>query len=248
MKEKRQVMVRKSNDLIQRSRFNLSLQQQKILLYIISLIQPTDKDFHEYQFTIKEFCEACNIDTQSGKNHEDIKEQIQNIADKSIWVRLDDGRETLLRWIEKASINNGIIKIRLDNDMRPFLLQLNKNYTLYDLVWVFNFKSKYSIRLYELVKSIHYNELQPYSRIYSLDELRTLLNAETYTDYFNFRAMVLERAIKEINAISDKQVSYKVAQKQRKKITHIEITVSSITDTAERTRRYAKCESGDING
>ena len=42
--------VNKSNDLIQRSRFNLSLQEQKIILYLISQITPYDHDFKLYEF------------------------------------------------------------------------------------------------------------------------------------------------------------------------------------------------------
>ena len=37
--------VIKSNDLIQRSRFDLSLQEQKIILYLISQITPYDEEF-----------------------------------------------------------------------------------------------------------------------------------------------------------------------------------------------------------
>ena len=54
MKEEvRLARVRKANELIQKSRFSLSLQQQKIILYLISKIQPTDTEFHEYKFEIK---------------------------------------------------------------------------------------------------------------------------------------------------------------------------------------------------
>ena len=239
------IVVRKSNDLIQKSRFNLSLQQQKILLYIISLIQPTDTEFQEYQVSIKDFCEICNIDHDSGKNYADIKEKIKEIADKSLWVKLADGRETLLRWIEKAKIENGVIKVRLDNDMKPFLLQLNKNYTMYELVWTLNFQSKYSIRLYELIKSLHYNELQEYSRVYPVEELKKLLSADTYKSYSDFRLRVLEPAIKEINTISDKQVSYRVAKKTGKRITHIELVISSLMDTVERMKRYYSCQKDE---
>lgn len=43
--ELRNKTVTKANDLIQKSRFNLSLQQQKIVLYLISQVTPFDEDF-----------------------------------------------------------------------------------------------------------------------------------------------------------------------------------------------------------
>ena len=229
MKEEvRLARVRKANELIQKSRFSLSLQQQKIILYLISKIQPTDTEFHEYKFEIKSFCEACGIDSDGGTVYSEIKEAVKNIADKSLWVKMPDGRETLLRWIEKASIEagTGILTIRLDNDMKPYLLQLNKNYTTYDLIYALTFKSKYSVRLYELIKSIHYDESQPYSKTYSVEELQKLLGAEIYKSYALFRERALDTAINEINAISDKIVSYEVAEKSGKKITHLTLHIA----------------------
>ena len=64
--------VVKANDLIQRSRFNLSLQQQKIVLYLISQITPYDEEFKLYEFSITEFCKVCGIDDTSGKNYTDL--------------------------------------------------------------------------------------------------------------------------------------------------------------------------------
>ena len=229
MKEEvRLARVRKANELIQKSRFSLSLQQQKIILYLISKIQPTDTEFHEYTFEIKAFCEACGIEYDSGALYSEIKEAVKNIADKSLWVKMPDGRETLLRWIEKASIEagTGILTIRLDNDMKPYLLQLNKNYTTYDLIYTLTFKSKYSVRLYELIKSIHFDESQPYARTYSVDELKKLLSAETYKTYSHFKEKALDPAINEINAISDKAVCYEVAEKSGKKITHLTLHIA----------------------
>ena len=232
MKEEvRLARVRKANELIQKARFSLSLQQQKIILYLISKIQPTDTDFHEYKFEIKAFCEACGIESDGGALYSEIKEAIKNIADKSLWVKMPDGGETLLRWIEKARIESGTgtLTIRLDNDMKPYLLQLTKNYTTYDLIYTLTFKSKYSVRLYELIKSIHYNEEQPYSCKYSVEELKKLLGAETYNTYSHFKQFVLIPAINEINAISDKKISYDIAEKNGKRITHLTLNISGNT-------------------
>lgn len=199
----------KANDLIQKSRFSLSLLQQKIVLYLISQITSFDKEFKLYEFDIREFCQVCGIDFDNGGNYAYLKEQIKTIADKSLWIKIED-EETLLRWIEKPYINKkeGKIKIRLDEDMKPFLLQLKANFTQYELIYTLHFKSKYSIRLYELIKSIHYHDLEPYERIYTVDELKTLLDAEKYDTYQHFREKVLDKAVEEINKHSDKTVSY----------------------------------------
>ena len=228
--ELRNKTVVKANDLIQKSRFNLSLQQQKMLLFLISQVTPYDEEFSVYEFSIQEFCRVCGIDIASGKNYQDVKQCIKDIADKSVWITVDGNgdEETLLRWIEKPYINNksGVIKIRLDEDMKPYLLQLKENFTRYELVYTLYFKSKYSIRLYELAKSIHFKELEEYRRAFTIDELKRLLGGETYSEYRDFKRRVLDVAVNEINNYSDKRLSYETIKKG-KSVVGIELIVNS---------------------
>lgn len=202
--------VTKANELIQKSRFDLTLQQQKIILYLISQISPLDEDFKLYKFSIPEFCRVCGIGTDSGKNYDDLRAAIKAIADKSVWIKTSEDESTLLRWIEKPYLNtkSGIIKIRLDNDMRPFLLQLKANFTSYELIWTLHFKSKYTIRLYELIKSIHFHELEQYERQFPVDELKRILGGDSYKEYRDFKRRVLKPSIEEINDYSDKTVEF----------------------------------------
>ena len=222
--------VFKSNDLIQKSRFNLSLQEQKILLYLISQITPYDEDFQLYEFSVSDFCRICGMSPTAGGNYTELKSAIKSICDKSLWIQLAEGEETLLRWIEKPYINkrSGTIKIRLDKDMRPFLLQLKENFTSYELIFTLKFSSKYSIRLYELICSIHYHDLETYKRNYGLDELRQLLGAENYTTWQALKERVLVPAMNEINKFSDKNLSINPIKKPHSRgIIGVELVVSS---------------------
>lgn len=240
--ELRKNTVIKANELIQKSRFSLSLQQQKVVLYLISQITPFDEDFKLYEFSIGEFCKVCGIDYTNGKNYIDLKNAIKEIADKSIWIRLENGKQTLVRWIEKPYIddNSGIIQIKLDADMKPYLLQLKENFTQYELLWTLNFRSKYTIRLYELVKSIHYHELEAYSREFELEELRRMLGAETYKTYQTFKTRVLEPSIEEVNSFSDKNVSYEPIKRGRA-VVKIRLSIST-KDTIDRLKLQSEIE------
>lgn len=228
--------VVKANELIQKSRFNLTLQQQKIVLYLISQIERNDKEFKLYSFSIQQFCKVCGINYTSGKNYNDLKEAIKEIAQKVLWIKLPNGKETTVRWIEKAYIdrNTGTIEIRLDEDMKPYLLQLRDNFTQYELVWTLQFNSKYSIRLYELIKSIHYHDLDPYERTYDIDELKRLLDAETYKTYQHFKDRALQVAVDEINSTSDKLVSF-VPIKDGRAVKKIQLHIES-KDQGERIK------------
>lgn len=210
LSEMRQKTVVKANEIIQKSRFSLSLQQQKVVLFLISQITPFDDEFKYYEFAISDFCKVCGVNARSGKNYSDLKNAIKEIADKSMWITLENGDEALVRWIERPYIDkkHGTVRARLNADMKPFLLQLRENFTQYELFWTLNFRSKYSIRLYELIKSVHYHELDAYSRTFGLDELKRALDAESYKIYQDFKTKVLETAIREINDYSDKTLRY----------------------------------------
>lgn len=228
--------VVKANELIQQSHFDLSLQQQKIILYLISQISPYDEEFQLYELPIREFCRICGLDMTSGKNYVDIKAAIKEIADKSVWISISEEEETLLRWIEKPYINkqDGVVKIKLDNDMRPYLLQLKENFTSYELIWTLHFKSKYTIRLYELIKSIHFHDLENYTRRYRVEDLKKRLNGEHYKEYRDFKRRVLRPSVEEIDRYSDKTVTFQEI-KQGKRVVAVEFTITS-KDSLEAAR------------
>lgn len=219
--------ITKANALIQESRFSLSLQQQKIILYLISQISPFDEEFHTMTFPIRDFCKLCGITADSGKNQADLKKAIKEIADKSMWLQTGDGKEVLVRWIESPTIDHkaGIVTVRLHKALQPYLLQLKENFTTYELIFTLRFRSKYSIRLYELLSSIHYHTLDSYSHYFPLEELQRIMGAkfDTWTD---FRKRALDPALEEINAYSNKTATYSIVKTSRT-VAGLEFTVSN---------------------
>lgn len=219
-------IVIKANSLIQQSRFSLSAQQQKIVLFIISQIEPQDEEFKLYTFEITEFCKICGIEPK-GDIYALLKRQIKDISDKSIWIETENGNETLVRWIEKPYIDkrSGTVQIKIDSDMKPYLLQLKEKFTEYELIYTLNFKSKYSIRLYEFLKSIHYKKLEKYNYTISIDKFQRILDSK-YKEFKDFHTRVLKPAQKEINTFSDINFEYKII-KSGKRATEIQLFIES---------------------
>lgn len=235
--------VVKQNDLIQKSRYNLSMQEQKIILYLITKIKPEDTDLHLYEFKIKDFCEICGIDITSGKNYAMLKDTIKKLADKSNWVTIkteDEGEvETLLRWIEKPYIDkkSGTIKIRLDRDMKPFLMELKERFTVYNLYYTLAMKSKYSIRLYEILKSYEFQK----SCTFEIEELKKILCAENYRLFGHLKEKVIDISMREINDFGDISVNYEV-KKQGRKVHKIRFTIKTKKDIIEQLKTFSKIE------
>lgn len=213
--EIRNYKVVKSNALIQRSRFQFSTQQQKAIFYIVSKLKPDQADFEWIEFDIPTFCDVCGIDRTSGKNYSDLKAALKGLRDYSIWVELEDGSEQTLSWLSTVNIRSktGVVKVKIDEMMKPYLLRLRSQFTSFELLYTLVLKSKYSLRLYELLKSYQYKGEQ----YVELNALQQLLGAETYDRWYNFKVKVLEQARKEINEFTDIRFTYQT-KTQRKRV------------------------------
>ena len=81
--------IRKSNELVQRARFKLSVPAQKVLLYLISRINPSDIQFRVEEFAISDLIKICRIE-DSGRNYEIIKDALSELVSNSarVWIKL----------------------------------------------------------------------------------------------------------------------------------------------------------------
>lgn len=230
--ETRNYPVVKSNYLIQKTRYDLNLAEQKLILHLIQLIEPKDDDFKTYQFSIRDYCKVCEIDYDNGKNYINIKRALKALSDKSFWMEQKDGSEVLMRWIDKIKIDrrNGVIDIKLDQDLKPYLLQLKTFFTKYNYLYVMTMKSQYSIRLYEVLKS--YENIK--GIVYEVGELRKLLNLadDVMPRWFDFRRFVIDQAIKEINEFTDISIKYDTIKKGRS-IFEVVFHVKTKSETAK---------------
>lgn len=223
---KRQYLVVKSNELIRKNRFELSLPEQKTVAYVCSMIQPvkpTDQNNNipfqlEYEFNIRDYCKICGIDYDNGKNYMNIKSILKKLSDRSMWLETETG-EVLCRWLSKVWTNkrSGIVKIRIDEDLAPYLFDLKERFTQYQLYNILAMKSMFSVRLYEIMKSYAFQK----SKVFNLDELKRLLmvdDVKSYKEFSPFRQKVLEVAECEINRLTDLNISFKPITKGRKVI------------------------------
>ena len=239
--ERKQLVV-KSNEIIQKSRYHLGTQQQKLILYMISKIRPEDTEFKEYTFDLGNLCKILNIEVNSA-NYYRFRESIQKIADTSFWIKTD-GKDKLYRLIDDVEIEpmTTTVKIKFDADLKPFLLQLKESFTMYQLEKVLCFDSKYSIRLYELFKSLDYKE-----ELYiSIDDLKKkLLIDDKYERFTTFKTKVLNKAIEEINKYTDLEIEYDLIRKNRI-ITHIHFKIfgSILNDMMNKENRETKLNRG----
>lgn len=251
--KKREYLVVKGNDLIQKNRFDLSLQEQKTIAFICSMIKPNTSvnavdgvSYQlEYEFNIRDYCKVCGMDYDNGKNYADIKNVLKHLRDRSMWLTLEDGSETTVAWLSKVTTNkkSGIAKICLDADLAPYLFNLGQCFTQYQLYNILAMRSAFSVRIYELMKSYAFQS----SKTFDLDELKRLLSVDTiksYSRFPDFRRKVLERAQDEINKMTDLKIYFEPITRGKKvvKIRFKIIRKKSIDATLDNMRYMEKLD------
>ena len=127
--DKQYYLVVKSNDLVQRARYSLSAQAQKIILYLVSKIKPDDTDFEVCEFDAIDFCRVVGIDCEDTTNRQYIDEAM----DKILLQRFEI--ETKSRIVKGVWVNTvGLEKssrrmaVKFNDDLKPFLLQLKHDF------------------------------------------------------------------------------------------------------------------------
>ena len=218
--KKRDYRVVKSNQLVQKSRFDLSLTEQRVAAYICSLIKPMDIGIPyqtEYVFDIREYAKVCGLHLDSGRLYEETKAVLQKLMQKIIKLKLPDNSELMMAWLVTvhAAERSGKFKIRINEDIVPHLFGLEKNFTAYAMLNILAMKSRYSLRIYELMQSCAYKK----EATFDIDELKMLLMADgnkSYDKSGDFKKRVLDPAMNEINVYTDLTVCYVPIKKGRK--------------------------------
>lgn len=223
IEKKRKYSIRKRNDFIQHAKYDLSAQQLKVLAYVFSKISADDTELKTYTITIREFCELTGINDTSGGSYQRIKATLKNLCDKSFWMYDEEkNADVLVRWIDEPEIshNDGTIRIRLKKYIQQFVIDVNRDFTDYPFLMVLPMRSSYSIRIYELMKSVEYQR----RRVFEMEELRHLLFgkdengkwSEPYLNFKDFRKNVLEPAEKEINQYTDLSIAWEPIRRGNK--------------------------------
>lgn len=204
--------VSQSNELVRNTQMKLTATQHKFVAYMISKIKPEDSELKEYSIKVADFCELTGID-KNWFYSEFIKIIDDFDNNKTFWI---DDKDSLrkFRWFADTRYvkSSGEVKVIPAPTLREHLLQLESNFTEYELYNIMALKSKYAIKLFELFKSYQYLK----HRYFEIEELKLLLDAENYVNFYNFRKRVLEPAINEINEYTELDVKYDIYYKGKK--------------------------------
>ena len=215
--------VVKSNKVIEAS-YKLTLYEQRILLACIAQIHSKDELLEACKFEIsaKEIADLSKLENIN-KVYQLLSEASDRLLDRKIILNDPDPdnprlKQRKLNWMSHIDYypGDGKVILQFSKGIIPYLSELSKNFTRYKLTSVTQFKSTYSIRLYELLVqwlSVGKRELE-------VDWLKKQLQVEAnYTRVNDFKKWVVDVAVNEINQHSNIWVKY-TQRKEGRIITH----------------------------
>jgi len=217
-------IVKKSNYFIMNCSYDLSLEEQKLILTLSSMVQPNDEDFKPYKFRIADFIQLLEISTQT--KYTEIPKITKELMKKVFEIEEDD---TLIQiaWLSSATYKkgSGMVELEFSPKLKPYMLKLNTMFTQYKLANILSMKSKYSPRVYEILKCNEFKK-QGYIEI-EIDDLRKLLKSEKiYPKYNDFKRKIIIQTQKELKKISD--ISFEIEEiKTGRKVTALRFYIKS---------------------
>lgn len=261
-KQNNNILVRKSNELTQRTSTNPNLIQNKIKASIIALsLKKLYEGETEITISHSDIKNIINIG-KGGKNLTTYKNAIDEAAktfyekiairDKNGNICLDSDGNIMYLYVYYFSsfYNNGTgFTFTFTPEMQQMIL-MDKQFTEYIISDYNKLDSVYSQRLYEYFKSVEkYNDKYRINPSIEYEELRAILleDIKKYHSWKNFKGWCLDPAINEINKKTDIYCEYTVSKVGRRiskiefSIVKIQNQVAEIDDNEENKENYFGC-------
>lgn len=226
-------IVTQSNQLIE-TRQNLTLQEKRIVLTLVSLIQPDEDNFRIHRIKVKDLADILGIDERNF--YKKVEGVINSLQKKS--VTIDSPTSTLnINWLSSSEYfkGKGYVELEFSEKLRPYLLELKKQFTPFKLRNILRLRSDYSIRVYELLKQ--YQSLK--ERTFTIEELRYQLYIpkDKYKLYGHLKEKVIKKAQTELQEKTDLSFVFKEKKNGNKVIGikfFIEKNIKILQDVIER--------------
>jgi plasmid replication initiation protein len=203
------------------ARYELTAREQKLLLYVIAMIEPEDDELKRYVVNVAEFAELARLD----KDHlyQELRDLAQSLKRKPLVIpnHFDaiTGRyvDLVTSWFDTAMIGRtgaGYFAVTISADLKGYLLQVKREFFRFRLFQVMQMRSSYAIRLYQWLKRWEFR----HGMEVSVAELRIHIGAtgvdergkpkENLVLYPDFKRRAIRPAVEEINKRTDLRVSF----------------------------------------
>jgi plasmid replication initiation protein len=215
----KQELVVKSNTLLQHPIYKNSLGLKLFTKIILEVRKNPDEEI--ISFEIKDLLDKLDCN----KADYSMIKKVADSMDRRVDINEDKDQifSDTVHIFRRITIHKkGFISFKVEEDIKPYILNLTKNFTQYFFKNIARLNSSYSIRLYEFLKQ--YEKMG--SRKISIIELRHFLNIEEekYRYIKDFRKYTILVAQKELEEKTDIYFEF-TEIKTGRKITDIEFFI-----------------------
>lgn len=211
---KNSIIAIQHNNLVE-AKYSMTLQQKRIMIWLVSQIKPDDIDFKEHVLNIRELIKICQLSGES--SYKEIKDITFSLIEKGIRIiditDPENKREIQVSWLSSADYYKGQVKLSFSPKLKPYLLQLKEKFTTINVIDLMQFKSIHAIRIYELLKQ--YQDIG--ERTLGIQEIKECCGVkDKFKQYIEFEKYLLLIAQREINEKSDIYFEFERIKPSRK--------------------------------
>lgn len=207
-----------ANELI-RSAQGLNLNEKRLLMLAVSKLKYKSNPNLE-NATVKIFVSEMigEFNLNQNKAYQETKKAAEGIMKRQIRLKPTNIDSELIQWVGKSkySSGEGWVLLEFYIGLFPYLFELKKHFTKYNLTRAGAFKSVYTWRIFELIQQFKKTGVLKIK----LDEFNHMLEVpETYIkDFGLLRTRVIEPSIKEIREKDGLNISWETVKSGRKVI------------------------------
>lgn len=200
----------------------LKLNSAKLIRSAIMQVVRDDEELKPYIITVKELAELLGV--SASNVYRDVEEITDDIIKNPVYVKEEIVGKSIkwikIPWVSKCEYNSDIgVAIKLNEELKPFLINLKEHYTQYTLQEVLTMKSVYAIRIFEMLQSKIMSRMLPKDGTdieISVQEIRECCDCEDkYPAFGNLKDKVIDKAVSEINRVTMFRVDYSYRKKSR---------------------------------
>lgn len=207
----------RQHNAITTARYEMSACEMDIVFYLLSLLRKEDKLGTFYRVKV------LDLMAMTGRqwNYQQFLEATSALRGRE-YVFQDDHRVLQVGLLASAEYlkGEGVIELEISEKIRPYFIDLKRNFTSFRLQAAFNLSSKYAKRIYQIASQW---KDKSETRIYSLHDFKVMLSLkdpkgiapEQYTKVSMFQKFVLDVAVTQINQHTELLISYELVKKGR---------------------------------
>lgn len=193
------------------AKYKLDTSEIKFIMSVLAQINMDDKDFATYEIKVSELEARLQVEQNSTR----LKQFAKKLMSKPFEVPTENGGWIVFNWFSKIQFIPEQKKfiVRIDEDLKPYLLELKERFVKYNLKHILPLTSSYSIRIYQLLKEYE----KATKRTFTLEELQNILQVpNSYKIYNRFKEKILQVAEKELIGHCDIFFEYEEIKDGRK--------------------------------